>query len=157
KYWIDQLKQHQLARVLRVDKFTLAGLEGTLHAYRRGQEAIDIPTIRDMMEPLETVLQKVSTFIESVQSSGTAFSFKIMKDTSKIGGGTMPDVEIDTYVAQVRHATYSSTEVAEKLRKSHIPVIVRVRDDAVLMDFRTVSHEELDIVTEVFLQKLWEV
>lgn len=157
KYWIDQLKQHQLARVLRVDKFTLAGLEGTLHAYRRGQEAIDIPTIRDMTEPLETVLQKVSTFIESVQSSGTAFSFKIMKDTSKIGGGTMPDVEIDTYVAQVRHATYSSTEVAEKLRKSHIPVIVRVRDDAVLMDFRTVSHEELDIVTEVFLQKLWEV
>lgn len=153
KHWMDQLKQHQLARVLRVDKFTLAGLEGTLHAYRRGQETTDIPTIRDIVEPLETVLQKASIFINRVQSPETAFSFEVRKDTSKIGGGTMPDVEISTYVVQVRHDIYSNTEIAEKLRNFRIPIIARVQHDAVILDFRTVSYEDLDIVTEVFLSK----
>src|SRR5699024_11664999 len=58
KEYIEKLKQHQLARVLRVDKFTLAGLEATLKSYIRGQETKEIPTVRDIVQHKEVVLEK---------------------------------------------------------------------------------------------------
>src|SRR5690606_27006222 len=42
--YVEKIKKHQLARVLRVDKFTLAGLEGTLKSYIRNLEQQEIPT-----------------------------------------------------------------------------------------------------------------
>ncbi len=37
---IEKLKKHQLARVLRVDKMTIAALEGTLINYLKGEEGL---------------------------------------------------------------------------------------------------------------------
>lgn len=151
KVFIDQLKKHQLARVLRVDKFTLAGLEATLKTYLRAQERYEIPTIRDILEPSESVLEKANQFVGKVTSKKTEFMFNIERSQSKVGGGTMPDVNIETFVVSVKHDRYSSTELAERLRNFRVPIIVRVKNDAVILDFRTVHHEELDIVIEAFL------
>lgn len=150
KVYIDQLKSHQLARVLRVDKFTLAGLEATLKTYIRGQEQKAIPTVHHILESRESVLEKAQLFVEKVTSPKTAFFCDIKEDTSKIGGGTMPDVEIDTYVVTVEHDHYKSVELAEKLRNSETPIIVRVKNDVIMLDFRTVQKEELDTVIEAF-------
>lgn len=151
KHFIDQLKKHQLARVLRVDKFTLAGLEATLKSYIREQEQHEIPTIRDILEPSDSMLEKVHTFIERVTSDETGFRYEVERSTSKVGGGTMPDVEIDTYVVYVKHDRYTSAELTETLRRFRIPIIVRVKNDAVILDFRTVNIEELDVIIEAFL------
>src|SRR5699024_9746707 len=83
KHFIDQLKKHQLARVLRVDKFTLAGLEATLKSYIREQEQHEIPTIRDILEPSDSMLEKVHTFIERVTSDETGFRYEVERSTSK--------------------------------------------------------------------------
>lgn len=151
KIYIDKIKKHQLARVLRVDKFTLAGLEATLKSYVRGKELYDIPTVRDILESAESVLEKANRFMEKLTSKETKFACKIEPSTSKVGGGTMPDVDIDTYVVIVKHNCYKSAELAEKLRNFRIPIIVRVKNEAVLLDFRTVEPEELDTVVEAFL------
>src|SRR5690625_4901874 len=150
KTFIDQMKQHQLARVLRVDKYTLAGLEATLKSYIRGRERYEIPTIRDILASSESVLEKAHTFIEQVD--GTGFICEVQLDKSKVGGGTMPDVEIDTYVVKVKHDRYESTELAKMLREFAVPIIVRIQNEAILLDFRTVHHDELDVVIEAFLQ-----
>lgn len=152
KCFIDKMKKDQLARVLRVDKFTLAGLEGTLKSYLKGQEKQEIPTVRDIIEPRESVLEKANVFIEKMRSSDTGFVFSIDLGKSKVGGGTMPDVEIDTYVVKVKHNQYTSAELAEKLRYYKIPIIVRVKNEEVILDFRTVHGDELDVVIEAFLQ-----
>lgn len=152
KEWIDQLKQHQLARVLRVDKFTLAGLEATLKSYLRGQERKEIPTIYDILQSSEFVLEKANKFKQKVMANDTGFVCSVDVGQSKIGGGTMPDVEIDTYVVNVTHDKYSSEELAEVLRGLRVPIIVRLKKEAVILDFRTVNDGELDLVIDSFLQ-----
>ena len=152
KEYIEKLKKHQLARVLRVDKFTLAGLEATLKSYLRGQETYEIPTVRDIIESKEVILEKAKDFIDKVSNKNTKFTFEIEEDTSKIGGGTMPEVEVETYVVQVKHNQYTSTEIAEKLRRNQIPIIVRVKNDVVILDFRTIDTDELDTLAESFLE-----
>lgn len=151
KQYIEKLKKHPLARVLRVDKFTLAGLEATLKSYIKGQERSEIPTIRDLLEQSETILKKANNFVEKMNAEQTSFRCKVESDTSKVGGGTMPDVEIDTFVVNVKHPSYTSAELAVRLRNYYIPIIVRVKNDAVLVDFRTVQSEEVNIVIGAFL------
>lgn len=150
KTFIDKLKKHQLARVLRVDKFTLAGLEATLKSYLKGEEQEEIPTIRDIIASKETVLNKANEFIKKMELRGTGFNCDVEADVSKVGGGTMPEVEIDTYVVNVYHTVYNSSDIAEKLRLFEVPVIVRVKNEAVILDFRTVEDDELDSVVEAF-------
>lgn len=151
KQYIEKLKKHPLARVLRVDKFTLAGLEATLKSYIKGQERSEIPTIRDLLEQSEPILKKANNFVEKMNAEQTSFRCKVESDTSKVGGGTMPDVEIDTFVVKLKHPSYTSAELAVRLRNYYIPIIVRVKNDAVLVDFRTVQSEEVNIVIEAFL------
>lgn len=152
KKWIDQLKEHQLARVLRIDKFTLAGLEATLKSYLRGQEQKEIPTVYNILESSESILEKANKFMHRVSESDSGFICHVEAGQSKIGGGTMPDVEIDTYVVNVTHDFYSSEELSEALRGLRVPIIVRLKKETVILDFRTVNDEELNLVIESFLQ-----
>lgn len=152
KSYVEKIKKHQLARVLRVDKFTLAGLEATLKTYIRNQEQQEIPAIRDILASSETVLEKATHFIREIESNGTKFSCRIEQDTSKVGGGTMPDVELDTFVVSLEHEFYSSSEITMKLRSTPTPVIARLKNETVILDFRAVTWEELEMVIEAFLQ-----
>lgn len=154
KKYIDQLKSHQLARVLRVDKFTLAALESTLITYLKGQEKEDIPTVRDILTKSEEVLKRAESFVEQLSGATTAYSYNITKDYSKVGGGTMPTEQLETYVVEVAHQNLTSTELANQLRNNSIPIIVRLRDDQVIVDFRTVREDEIDVVVEGFIQVL---
>lgn len=150
KAYIEKLKKHQLARVLRVDKFTLAGMEATLKSYLRNQETKEIPTIRDIIDSSDIVLDKAKEFINKITSLTSSYSFEIKPDTAKIGGGTMPEVEIDTFVVQVNHHTDNSTQIINNLRKHDIPIIARVKHERVVLDFRTINKQEINILVEAF-------
>lgn len=152
KAYIDKLKRHQLARVLRVDKFTLAALEATLKTYIRGQEKEEIPVIRDLLKRAEEIKGMAMKFIEQVKEKTARFTCEIINETSQVGGGTMPDVHINTFAVRIKHDDLSSEQLAERLRHNEIPIIVRVKDEAILLDFRTANDDELNIVINAFLQ-----
>lgn len=151
KKYIDQLKKHQLARVLRVDKFTLATLEATLKTYLNKREREQIPVIRNLLKSAETIKEEAHKFIDKIVHKTPLFTYEVMNEKSKVGGGTMPEVELDTYVIKIIHDHLTSEQIAKLLRHYEIPVIVRIKDEAVLLDFRTVNEDELDIVVNAFL------
>ncbi|MBM7619118.1 L-seryl-tRNA(Ser) seleniumtransferase [Bacillus tianshenii] len=141
KKYINHLKQHQLARVLRVDKMSFAALEATFRAYLN-QRPTDIPTVRDMLQSLKEIREKALEFITAI-SGMDSFQADIIKEYSMVGGGTMPDVTIPTYTVKMRHDSLAAHVLAEKLRKGTPSVIVRTSGDAILLDFRTITHGEL--------------
>jgi len=153
KYLIDKLKKHQLARVLRVDKMTLAALEGTLLDYVRGEKAIqNIPVVRDLLATKSEIKERTFHFMEELSRRTTAFTLTAKESFSQVGGGTMPEVQLPTYVVAVKSEGISAEILARKLRtESEPPVIVRIQKDEILIDLRSVAREEEEDVINTFV------
>nr|WP_283152184.1 L-seryl-tRNA(Sec) selenium transferase [Pseudalkalibacillus hwajinpoensis] len=148
---INRLKKHQLARVLRVDKFTLAALEATLqqHMY---EEAANIPAIRDITKSAEEIRERSELFQQRLERKAPQYSIEVVEGTSQVGGGTMPSVELPTYVIALQTDQYSVNELEEFLRLSNTPIITRIQDGKILIDLRTVTIEEEDDILQSLIQ-----
>ncbi|WP_318502629.1 L-seryl-tRNA(Sec) selenium transferase [Bacillus sp. T3] len=149
KALIDRLKKHQLARVLRVDKMTLAALEGTLIDYvKGGSDLKNIPTIRDLLYTQEELMVRAEAFALKVPSE---FKVRTLNGTSQVGGGTMPDVELPTTVVAMKHTHINAEHLARKLRLEHVPsIIVRIQNEEIHLDLRTVTKDEEMIIIDAF-------
>ena len=141
---IDQLKKHQLARVVRVDKMTLAALEGTLIDYARGETSLkNIPTIRDILVSIQELDERAQLFVTKLLQKTSHFQTAIFQDFSQVGGGTMPDVLLPTMVIALKHDLLTAEQIGRKLRTETKPAIVaRIQKDEFIIDLRTVSTEE---------------
>ncbi|WP_338109111.1 L-seryl-tRNA(Sec) selenium transferase [Pseudalkalibacillus hwajinpoensis] len=148
---IDQLKKHQLARVLRVDKFTLAALEATLKQHLF-DEAGDIPAIRDITKNEHEIKTRAENFEGKLQKNTSSYETEIIDGTSQVGGGTMPAVELPTFILSIASKLFSVNELDEQLRSYAFPIITRIKADRVLMDFRTVTENEEVIILEALME-----
>ncbi|WP_273850483.1 L-seryl-tRNA(Sec) selenium transferase [Guptibacillus spartinae] len=149
KELVDRLKKHQLARVLRVDKFTLAALEATLWEQLYENET-NIPTIRDITVKAEEIRQRANQFKVQLEKKCSHYKVEVEASFSQVGGGTMPAVELPTYVIAIRTDKYRVNELEEKLRLSEQPIIMRIKEDKLVIDLRTVTTvEEAVILSEL--------
>ncbi|MDM5326519.1 L-seryl-tRNA(Sec) selenium transferase [Neobacillus sp. CF12] len=151
---IDTLKKHQLARVVRVDKMTLAALEGTLIDYARGENGVqNIPTIRDLLVSTDELDVRSTRFVTNLLQGSDNFQAKIFPGTSQVGGGTMPDVGLPTMVISLKHHTLTAEQVGKTLRTEYKPAIVgRIQKDEFIIDLRTVTEEEEKLLLQVLIQ-----
>ncbi|WP_026570589.1 L-seryl-tRNA(Sec) selenium transferase [Sediminibacillus terrae] len=141
--FIQQLKKHQLARVLRVDKMTFAGLEKTLRAYITGTAAEQLPTVRDIVRSPETIQKQAETLITRMTDELPHLHFELMEDVSQIGGGTMPAVELPTYVVAITLPGLTAQRLADSLRLGNPAIIPRIKGEKVLLDLRTISEDDM--------------
>ncbi len=143
KNLIEKLKKHQLARVLRVDKMTFAALEATLKAYLQETEKItSIPTVRDILLTSETIKERANQFVAKMNEERTGFECEVTEDFSQVGGGTMPEVLLPTYVVTLQKNGQSADTIATLLRHSKPSVITRIKNEQIILDFRTIMEDE---------------
>jgi L-seryl-tRNA(Ser) seleniumtransferase len=154
KVFIDQLKRHQLARVLRVDKMTLAGLEGTLLDYLKGEKGRkNIPAFRDMMMTLDDLQNRTEKMKNHIIQLAPQFEVSLRDDFSQVGGGTMPEVQLPTILLGLKHNKMSPASLAKKLRTESQPaIVVRIQNEELLIDLRTVEEEEEEIILNALIQ-----
>ncbi|WP_346885258.1 L-seryl-tRNA(Sec) selenium transferase [Clostridium sp. UBA4395] len=151
KKYIDRMKKNQLTRALRVDKMTLAALEGTLKYYIDEKEAIDnIPSLNMILMPKEEVKKKCILLKRKLQSKTQDFKFYIDKGESMVGGGSMPTEKIETYVVKVTSDKFSPEDMERKLRLGETPLIARVYNDELVLDGRTLFKEDFDEIVQCF-------
>jgi L-seryl-tRNA(Ser) seleniumtransferase len=153
KQLIERLKKNQLARVVRVDKMTLAALEGTLMDYLIGESALkNIPVVRDLLTTKEEIKERAIQFINELQKRTASYSIRLAEDESQVGGGTMPEVKLPTFVLVLQHHAYSAEKLASKLRTEHNPaIIVRTQKEETLIDLRCITKEEENILLEALV------
>ncbi|CAB1240151.1 L-seryl-tRNA(Sec) selenium transferase [Clostridium sp. WLY-B-L2] len=151
KKYIDKMKKNQLLRALRVDKMTLAALEATLNYYVDEKEAVrNIPTLYMMLSSSENQKSRAQILKEKLEQRVPDFKFTVDSDYSMVGGGSMPEEKIPTYVIRTRSNRISPEEVDRKLRRADIPVIVRIANDEVVMDLRTILDKDFDTLVNEF-------
>ncbi len=138
---IERLKVNPLARVLRLDKMTLAALEATLRLYLDTEVAKrEIPTLRMICEPIEAIEERaaeLSAAIEAAVPKGCC-SLSIEPEVSRCGGGALPMCDIETRVVRVAFSRGNALECERYLvQQREVPVIGRIKNEALLLDVRT--------------------
>ncbi len=147
--WIDQLRRHPLARALRVDKMTLAALEATLSAYRRGRAVEELPVWRMIAASPEELRARAEGWRAHLLKQGVAA--QLQPGASAVGGGSLPGETLPTVLLAVEHPDPDAA--AARLRGQPTPVIGRIQRDRLLFDPRTVLPEQ----EETLLTALTEV
>ncbi|SHI47917.1 L-seryl-tRNA(Sec) selenium transferase [Clostridium amylolyticum] len=147
KKYIDKIKKNQLTRALRVDKMTLAALEATLKCYLDEETAIkEIPTLNMMLTPPEEIKKKAQLLKRKLSTAPKHFSFHIEEDYSMVGGGSMPEEKLKTYVVKVKSSKFSAKELEGELRNYETPIISRISNDEIYLDLRTIFKEDFEII-----------
>lgn len=145
KPYIDAMKRNPLARALRADKFTLAGLESTLLLYLDMQKAkLEIPTLRMIFESGENLKRRAARIARTLKSrcQASLCSIAVTPMFSEVGGGTLPDVTLPSFGITLKPARVSVSGFEDRLRRLEIPIIARIGKDAILLDMRTILKED---------------
>jgi L-seryl-tRNA(Ser) seleniumtransferase len=137
---IAKIGKNPVARAVRIDKLSLAGLEATLRLYRNGQE-MSIPTLRYMGRKLDEIK------LDAVQLQQAYGEGAILQDgITEIGGGTFPTEGLPTIRVGVKVG--NAEALAEKLRTGSPPIITRIEGKHLWLDPRTLEPEEVALVAK---------
>jgi L-seryl-tRNA(Ser) seleniumtransferase len=136
---IDRLRKHSLYRALRVDKLTLAALQATLDAHRRGN-LTEIPTLQMFALTSIQIAERAERFIANLKMDN--FTLSLIDGESAIGGGSAPNTHPATTLIAVEHQQLTADEIERRLRQSQPPIISRVSEGKVLLDLRTVMPRD---------------
>jgi L-seryl-tRNA(Ser) seleniumtransferase len=149
---LKMIKKNPLNRALRIDKMTLAALEGTLKQYLTEAGAVSaIRSLRSLTEPLSQVEKRAKKLLSLLRKSvHEGLSFSLTKGYSMAGGGSLPAQEVPTVIIRVRSERLSANEIEKRLRALDIPIVARIADDEVLFDLRTLEAVDFpDILSGV--------
>lgn len=150
---IERINTHPLARALRVDKLTLAGLEATLRLYQDPERArLAIPTLRYLtraLPELRRLAVRLKARIRTVLPPDR-FSLDLRAERSQVGGGSLPGEDLPTVCVALCAVggLPSANTIAAHLRRHHPPVFARIHRDSVLFDPRTLEPEELVVIAD---------
>lgn len=156
KRYIDKMKQNPLNRAFRIDKLTLAALEITLREYLDPKQALlSIPTLRMITASQEELQAKAGQIAAGLtELIGEKLMVSVVCGKSTVGGGSMPGEELPTWLVRVKPSGISAAALAERLRRQPVPVLVRIQDEAILLDARTIADAEGDLLLAAFQSAL---
>ena len=145
KEYIEKIQKNPLTRAMRIDKLTLAGFEATLMEYIEEEKAIEnIPTLRMLLQKPEVIRERAKRIAKRLKREIKDVQITVMADTSRAGGGSLPELDFPTYVVTIRSDNVSVNEFEERLRNANPPIISRIKEGSMIIDARTIRTQDLD-------------
>ena len=142
---VRRIRAHPLMRALRPDKMTFAALDATLAEYAAGRADRTIPVRRMLALTADDILPRARTLAARL-SGLPEWTLDVVSGSSAVGGGSAPGTEVATWlVAIAKHGT-TPDQLEERLRAASPPIIARIEHDRVLLDLRTVSSSDDEVI-----------
>jgi L-seryl-tRNA(Ser) seleniumtransferase len=156
KEMIQRIEKDPLMRAFRLDKMTLAALEATLRLYLNEERALqEIPVLRMLGTPLAELRQRAEALAVRLREL-PGITAEAMEDVAFVGGGSLPDQAMKTWVVQVRSSRVGEEQFASRLRTGKPAVMARLREGSVVLDLRTVFPGQEPILAEAVGWAGWE-
>src|SRR5579864_9023289 len=126
---VERLRRHPLQRALRIDKLSLAALEGTLLLHLEAPERI--PVLRMLRQDQAAVRARA-------EGLAAATGGEVEETVGRVGGGALPLAELPSFACALEES------LAEPLRSGEPPVVGVVRDGRLLLDCLTLTDAEAE-------------
>ena len=137
---VNEIKNYSLFRTYRCSPMTLFELQETVLKYINKQEK-EIPFWNLITQPYSSLEDRCKNIAKSI-----SFSTSIEKGESVIGGGTLPDVTLESPILLINNEKTVNT--INQLIRNDIPIIPRIIKDQVCLDLRSVFHNQDDIIVQ---------
>ncbi len=142
---VKKIRSNPLFRAVRVDKMFYAALEATLLAYLR-EDYDSIPALRMMRLDPEELRNRAEHFMRKLHITCPQLHIEVIASRSVLGGGAAPGSALPTHVLAISSSVRNAGAICEKLRRWETPIIARVEEGRVLLDLRTVTAEEEEMI-----------
>ncbi|MDF1665176.1 MAG: L-seryl-tRNA(Sec) selenium transferase [Planctomycetota bacterium] len=144
---VTLIRKHPLYRAMRPDKLILAALEGSLQIYRRPEHVRElIPVIRMLTACKEGLGKRAQAFHNTLGELDA--EIEVIEEGSKVGGGAYAVESLPTYCVAINPKDMSAGDLGEKMRRYTTPIFVRIKENRVLLDMRTIQPEQEETVAE---------
>ncbi len=145
---IDEIAAHPLARAVRADKTSMAGVAETLRHYLRGDHETSIPVwmcIAASESSLRLRAGRIAATLDSVENT-----VDVATSVNYVGGGSLPGQSLTGHAVRLKASTSGeATELARSLRQATpVPVFGRIEENAVLVELRTIMPRDDELLTE---------
>lgn len=133
---IDACRRHPLARVVRIDKLSLAALEATLALHRDPAAARRALPVLAMLEADDATLSR------RADELAAATGGDVVASTARVGGGALPLLELPGPAVAIDPGPAGATALVADLRAGDPAVVGRIHDGRLLLDPRTLTDDE---------------
>ena len=156
---LEAMHRNPYYRTFRVDKLTLAALEGTLRLFLDQETLAEKHAVMAMLTAsAEEIAARAETLAARLrQAGGDRLQVAVEESVSEVGGGSLAGHMLPTVVVRISSDDVPAGELAARLRAGEPPLFARVHKDAVVMDLRTVLPGEEDLIVTALGRALGRV
>jgi L-seryl-tRNA(Ser) seleniumtransferase len=152
---VQAVRKNPLARIVRVDKLTLAALEATLSLFLDESLAFrEVPTLAMVRRDLASLAARASAMAQAIRADATQADVLVTEGQSQMGSGSLPGENLPTHLLAIRPKAMTPDALAERLRRFRPPVFARINKDQLLLDPRTILDGEDEIVIQALNEAL---
>jgi L-seryl-tRNA(Ser) seleniumtransferase len=136
---VARIRKDPLARAMRPDKSTLAGVAATLALYQAGRAETTIPVWRMIATSPDVLRERAQALVAELDPEAGA---SVVELRSTVGGGSLPGETLPSW--GVALAVRSADRMVAALRRGTPCVLARIEGGRVILDLRTVREDWLD-------------
>jgi L-seryl-tRNA(Ser) seleniumtransferase len=158
KEYIEKMKRNQLLRAMRVDKLTVAALEGTLIEYIAGKPQEEIPVIRMLTISNEELKKKAEELYNrlsiKIGKSSKIKHLSMISVEDMVGGGAYPTYKLPGYGIELEFFEMKLESAAKELRLMNPALLTRKQENKMVISVRTLLAGEVEQITELLVKLL---
>jgi L-seryl-tRNA(Ser) seleniumtransferase len=150
---VARIERHPLARAVRADKATLAGVAATLRHYLRGDADTAIPVLRMMGAQAPALRSRAEALARRLREH--PMELDIVATTNFVGGGSLPGQALPGVALCLGAGHLGADEAARRIRlHAGAPVYGRIEDGQLLVELRTVDEADDEVLARTLIESI---